>query len=120
MFIETLKEIVNSVDGATVCAVMGFDGIKVESHQERATAMDGDLNNAWVEFGNALQQVQSGITSLSTGAVTEAMVGTHNTITIIRILSDEYFIALGMTATGNFGKGRYILRIKSPLIAQAL
>jgi hypothetical protein len=39
---------------------------------------------------------------------------------VIRILNDELFVVLIMTREGNFGKGRYLLRLKSGDLAQAL
>jgi hypothetical protein len=38
----------------------------------------------------------------------------------IRVLNDELFIVLIIKRDGNFGKGRYLLRLKSYEIAQEL
>jgi hypothetical protein len=33
---------------------------------------------------------------------------------LIRVVSPEYFVALAIRPDGNFGKGRYLLRLVAP------
>jgi hypothetical protein len=33
---------------------------------------------------------------------------------LIRVVSSEYFVALAIRPDGNFGKGRYLLRLVAP------
>ena len=44
-FLTHLESVVNQVDGAIACSVMGFDGIAVETHQP-GTLDDVELQNS--------------------------------------------------------------------------
>ena len=52
-----LESVVNQVDGALACSVMGFDGISVETHQ-KDEAGELELNGAWVEYANLLDPAE--------------------------------------------------------------
>ena len=41
-------------------------------------------------------------------------------ITLIRMLSDTYFLALALAPDGNFGKGRYLMRTAAPKLLAEL
>ncbi|MGC4063540.1 MAG: hypothetical protein QM784_02605 [Polyangiaceae bacterium] len=41
-------------------------------------------------------------------------------VTLIRVINDSYFLALSLSPDGNFGKGRYLLRITAPKVAEEL
>ena len=101
-FLPLLEEVVRSVDGALACSVMGFDGIAVENFQVDA-ASDLDVQSTLVEYAAVLSQVKNAAQLLKTGAVTE-----------------EYFVVLALKASGNYGKGRYALRIAAPRIRAEL
>jgi predicted regulator of Ras-like GTPase activity (Roadblock/LC7/MglB family) len=94
---------------------MGFDGIAVETHQ-----LDGgedlDLSTAWVEFANVLSQLKSATEALKTGAVSELSINTEKLVTLMRLVTPEYFLVLALKPDGNYGKGRYVLRITAPKI----
>ncbi len=120
MFTELLKTIVASVEGAIVCGVIGFDGITVESESGSNAQLQEDLGQAWIEFANAIHQAMPSVAKLKTGAMTECTLGTQNTCSVIRLLNQDYFLALGLVAGGNFGKGRYLLRLAAPVIAREL
>lgn len=122
-FTEHLQQIVSSVDGAIACSVMGFDGIAVETHQAPAAeeaAATLELSNAWIEFANLLSQLKNTAETLKTGRVAELSLNTEKVITIMRMVNAEYFLVLGMLPTGNYGKGRYVLRVAAPRVAQEL
>jgi predicted regulator of Ras-like GTPase activity (Roadblock/LC7/MglB family) len=122
-FAEHLKAVVSSVDGAIACAVMGFDGITVETHQAPAAQAASDqleIGNAWVEFANLLSQLRNVAGTLKTGAVTELSVNSEKCLTLMRMVTPEYFLVLGLLPTGNYGKGRYVLRVTAPLVAKEL
>lgn len=120
-FTEHLKTVVSSVDGAIACSVMGFDGIAVETFQGPGSgSQDLELSSAWVEFANVLSQLRHAVTGLKTGAVSELAVNSEKCLTLIRMINGEYFVVLGLTPSGNQGKGRYVLRVTAPLLAQEL
>jgi predicted regulator of Ras-like GTPase activity (Roadblock/LC7/MglB family) len=111
--------VVNQVDGALACSVMGFDGISVETYQ-KDEAGELELNGAWVEYANLLTQLKNAADVLKTGAVTELSVNSEKVLTIIRLVSPEYFLVLALKAEGNYGKGRYVLRITAPKVRAEL
>jgi predicted regulator of Ras-like GTPase activity (Roadblock/LC7/MglB family) len=122
-FSEHLKSIVTQVDGAIACSVMGFDGIAVETYQAEAAAADAaglELSNAWVEYANLLAQLKNTAETLKTGKVAELSVNTEKVITLMRMVNADYFLVLGLVPSGNYGKGRYVLRVKAGEVAKEL
>lgn len=114
-----LESVVNQVDGALACSVMGFDGISVETYQ-KDEAGELELNGAWVEYANLLTQLKNAADVLKTGAVTELSVNSDKVLTIIRLVSQDYFLVLALRAEGNYGKGRYVLRVTAPKVRAEL
>jgi predicted regulator of Ras-like GTPase activity (Roadblock/LC7/MglB family) len=114
-----LESVVNQVDGALACSVMGFDGISVDTFQ-RDEATELELNGAWVEYANLLSQLRQAAETLKTGTVTEVSVNSDKVLTLMRLVSPEYFLVLALRADGNYGKGRYILRVTAPQIRAEL
>lgn len=118
-FRTQLESVVDQVDGALACTIMGLDGIAVETHQ-LPNAEELDLGGAWVEFANLLSQLTQTAQQLKTGGVTELSIGSERMITLIRLVSPEYFLALALRPDGNWGKGRYLLRITAPKVRAEL
>jgi predicted regulator of Ras-like GTPase activity (Roadblock/LC7/MglB family) len=118
-FLAHLEAVVNQVPGALACSVMGFDGIPVETHQSD-DAVEMDLQSSWVEYANMLSQIRGAAEGLRTGAVSEVAVSSERVITLMRLVSPEYFLVLAMKPEGNYGKGRYVLRITAPKVKAEL
>jgi len=118
-FLAHLEAVVNQVPGALACSVMGFDGIPVETHQSD-DAVEMDLQPSWVEYANMLAQIRGAAEGLRTGAVSEMAVSSERVITLMRLVSPEYFLVLAMKPEGNYGKGRYVLRITAPKVKAEL
>lgn len=118
-FLPHLQEVVNNVDGALACSVMGFDGIAVETHQVSGDD-DLELQTAWVEYANLLQQLKNAADMLKTGAVSEVSINSERVITLMRLITPEYFLVLAMKPEGNYGKGRYVLRLAAPRVKAEL
>jgi predicted regulator of Ras-like GTPase activity (Roadblock/LC7/MglB family) len=118
-FLPHLQEVVSQVDGAIACSVMGFDGIAVETHQIEG-ADDLDVASSWVEFANVLSQVKTATEALKTGAVSELSINTERVVTLMRLVTPEYFLVLALKPEGNYGKGRYVMRITAPKIKAEL
>jgi predicted regulator of Ras-like GTPase activity (Roadblock/LC7/MglB family) len=114
-----LESVVNQVDGALACSVMGFDGISVETHQKEEAA-DLELNGTWVEYANLLGQLRQAAEALKTGEVQEVSVNSERVMTLMRLVSPEYFLILALRTDGNYGKGRYVLRVIAPKIRAEL
>lgn len=122
-FREILEEVGGSVPGSVACSVMGFDGIAVETWQPDATAEKAaelDLSSALVEYGNLLGQLKNIAQGLKTGAVAELSVNSEKLLTVMRMVNQDYYVVLALTPEGNYGKGRYALRIAAPKLAKEL
>src|SRR4051794_11070059 len=114
-----LEAVVNQVEGALACSVMGFDGIAVETHQ-KGEAEGVELSNGWIEYANVLTQLRGAAELLKMGDVAEVSINTDKVFTLMRLVSPEYFLVLAMHADGNYGKGRYMLRITAPKVKAEL
>lgn len=122
-FREHLEGVVSSVDGAVLCSVMGFDGIAVDTHQpdaRAAKAAELDLTVALIEYGNVLVQLKNAAMTLKSGGITELSVNTDKLLTIMRMVNQDYYVVLALLPDGNYGKGRYALRIAAPKLAAEL
>jgi predicted regulator of Ras-like GTPase activity (Roadblock/LC7/MglB family) len=122
-FLPHLESVVTQVDGAIACSVMGFDGIAVETFQAPSAADAAaslELTSAWVEYGNTLSQLKNGAELLKAGAVAEVSINTDKLITLMRMVTPEYFVVLGLKPEGNYGKGRYVLRVTAPKLKAEL
>ena len=122
-FHEHLEAVVTQVSGSVLCSLVGFDGIAVDTHQPDARAADAaaiELSAALTEYGNLLGQLKSTALTLKTGAIGEMSVNTEKLITIMRMVNQEYYVVLALLPKGNYGKGRYDLRLAAPKLAKEL
>jgi predicted regulator of Ras-like GTPase activity (Roadblock/LC7/MglB family) len=118
-FLAHLESIVRQVDGAIAASVMGFDGIAVETHKLEDPA-DLELWTLWIEYSNVLGQLRRAAETLKTGELTEVAISTDKVLTLARTVSPEYFLILALKPTGNYGKGRYMLRLAAPQVRAEL
>ena len=118
MFTETLKKVVDNVDGGMAAVVMGLDGIPVESYIKQADRID--VNTVAMEFSFILGQVRKAADSLTVGSLEELSVKAQRLTLVCRMISPQYFVAIAMAPEGNFGKARYLVRMASPALTAAL
>lgn len=107
-FSETLKSIVESVEGGLGAIIMADDGIAIDEYFLDDAGMD--LNLMAVEYASLLKEVKRTAEVLKTGGLEEMTVNTGRSQIIVRIVNDDLFIALILGQDGNYGKGRYLLR----------
>ncbi|MBI4509723.1 MAG: hypothetical protein HY698_08795 [Deltaproteobacteria bacterium] len=118
MFKEPLQKIVDNVEGGIAGLVMGFDGIAVDTYvRERDKA---DINTVGMELSFVLTQVRKAAQVLELGAISEFAIKAEKLTIVIRVLSNDYFLALALTPDGNFGKGRYLMRVVAPKLQAEL
>jgi predicted regulator of Ras-like GTPase activity (Roadblock/LC7/MglB family) len=118
MFRDLLKRIVEECEGGLAGLLMGFDGIAVDSYvSERAQS---DIQSVGMEFSVILTQARNAVSLLGGGALREVAFKSEKMTVIIRLLNDEYFLALALEPEGNYGKGRYLLRSTAPTILSEL
>jgi predicted regulator of Ras-like GTPase activity (Roadblock/LC7/MglB family) len=117
LFAETLKKVVDNIEGGIAAVVMGLDGISVESYIKLDDRVD--VNTVAMEFSFILGQVRKAGESLAVGNLEELSVKAQRLLLVCRMLSPQYFIAIVMAPEGNFGKARYLARLAQPaLVAQ--
>ncbi len=118
MFKEPLQKIVDNVEGGIAGLVMGFDGIAVETYTREGHKMD--VNTVGMEFSFILTQIKKAADILDVGGVTEVSIKAEKLTIVIRILNNEYFLALALSPEGNYGKGRYLMRVVAPKLQAEL
>ena len=117
MFAETLKKVVDNVEGGIAAVIMGLDGISVDTYIKLADRVD--VNTVAMEFSFILGQVRKAGDSLAVGNLEELSVKAQRLLLVCRMISPQYFIAIVMAPEGNFGKARYLARLAQPaLVAQ--
>ena len=110
-FRDSLEQVC-TVEGAVAASVMGFDGIAIDTVTPASTSVD--LEALLVEYASILGQVKQAAEMLQSGQVSELSIGTDRITTLLRPINPEYFLVLAMKPEGNFGKGRYLLRVTAP------
>jgi predicted regulator of Ras-like GTPase activity (Roadblock/LC7/MglB family) len=117
LFAETLRKVVDNVDGGIAAVVMGLDGIPVDSYARMNDRVD--VTTVAMEFSFILAQVRKAGESLEVGALEELVVRAERLVLICRMISPQYFVAVVIAPEGNFGKARYLARLATPaLVAQ--
>jgi predicted regulator of Ras-like GTPase activity (Roadblock/LC7/MglB family) len=118
MFQQLLKEFVDRTEGGIASVLMGFDGIPVEQYVKE----DADVNveSIGMEYGVVLNQIRQAAEMLEIGDAREVAIQAAQVTTVIRLLSDEYFVALAVKPDGNFGKARYLLRVGAHKLLEGL
>lgn len=118
MFQEHLKKVVQEVDGGVGSVIMGLDGIAVETYMRDQDGFNIDIIG--MEFSFILTQVKKAAEALKVGGVREFVTKAEQLLLVIRMLTDEYFVAVALTPNGNFGKCRFLLRLTAPKFINAL
>jgi predicted regulator of Ras-like GTPase activity (Roadblock/LC7/MglB family) len=117
VFTKHIKQVVDNVDGGVGGVIMGLDGIAVETYVREGQKVD--INTIGMEFSFILTQVKKAAEILEVGAMEEISVKAEQLLLVIRMLNEDYFMAIGLSADGNFGKCRFLMRIQAPkLIAE--
>lgn len=118
MFSEILQRIVEETGGGIGAVLMGYDGIAID--QYFAPDEELDLQMVVVEYSNVLKEIRKTADILSLGDMEEISIRTDRFIIVIRVLNDDYFVALVINRDGNFGKGRYLMTREGFNLTEAL
>ena len=118
MFKDVLRELVERTDGAIASLLMGFDGITVDSYSRDPNALN--VETVGSEYSVVLGQIKQAATMLDLGATHEVAVQAENMITVIRLLNDEYFVAMALSPSGSVGRARYLLRVQATKLLERL
>ncbi len=118
MFAETLKKLVDNVDGGIAAVIMGLDGIPVETYVRQADKVD--VTTVAMEFSFILGQVRKAGDSLAVGNLEELSVKAQRLLLVCRMISPQYFVAIAISPEGNFGKARFLARLATPSLVANL
>jgi predicted regulator of Ras-like GTPase activity (Roadblock/LC7/MglB family) len=118
MFKEILQDLVDRTDGAVAGLLMASDGIAIDQYSKGNGPFD--IESVGMEYSVVLKGIQRATEMLDTGATGEVSVQTERLTTVVRMLSDEYFVALAVTPGGNVGKARFLLRVSAPKLIENL
>lgn len=118
MFRDVLRDVVENAGGGVAGLLMGYDGIAVEHYVKDDGPLD--VETIGMEYSVILKEIRRAADSLDAGAAREVMVCAEKLTTIVRMLTEEYFIALALAPNGNVGKGRYLLRQSAPKLLAEL
>ena len=118
MFAETLKKLVDNVDGGIAAVIMGLDGIPVETYVRQSDKVD--VTTVAMEFSFILGQVRKAGDSLAVGYLEELSVKAQRLLLVCRMISPQYFVAIAISPEGNFGKARFLARLATPSLVANL
>jgi predicted regulator of Ras-like GTPase activity (Roadblock/LC7/MglB family) len=108
---------VEKLDGGVAAVLMGFDGITVDSY---ATAGHDDalpdIQTLAMEFAHLIAQARRTLMSLDAGALEEFSLRAEALTLVVRVLTQEYFLACAVLPSGNVGKARYLMRMTAPAL----
>jgi predicted regulator of Ras-like GTPase activity (Roadblock/LC7/MglB family) len=118
MFKEALERAVTGTDGSIAGLLMDFEGIPLESYTREGATLDIEVVGA--EVSVVVKAIQRATEMLDAGATNEVSFRSEKMVTLIRVINEGYFVAMTMSPDGNLGKGRYLLRVMAPALAQEL
>ena len=118
LFLDTLRKVVDNVDGGIAAVIMGLDGIPVETYTRLNDRVD--VNTVAMEFSFILTQVRKAGDSLQVGDLDEMVIKAQRLLLVCRMISPQYFVAIAMAPEGNFGKARFLARLASPSLMEQL
>ena len=118
MFKEILQDLVDRTDGGVAGLLMASDGIAIDQYSRGNGPFD--IESVGMEYSVVLKGIQRATEMLDTGATQEVSVKTERLTTVVRMLTDEYFVALAVAPGGNVGKARFLLRTSAPKLIENL
>ena len=117
-FKAILKSIVEESCGGLGSVIMGYDGISIDEYLCDAAGLD--VQTMTVEYASVLKEIRRAVGVLNTGDLEEVSIISEQCSVIVRGINEDFFVALIMSADGNFGKGRYLLKRAVPGFREAL
>lgn len=118
MFKEHLQKIVEGAGDGVAAVIMGLDGILVDAYSRDTGGFD--INIIVMEFSYILTQVKKAAETLKVAGLQEMIVKAEQLVLVIRMINDEYFLAVVLQPTGNLGKCRFLMRLTAPKLLAEL
>ena len=113
-FRESIEKLLNGIEGAVSCALMGFDGITVDISSKPAAAGGPDIQTLSMEFAHLIAQARRTLESVEAGMLEEFTLRTDKVTLVVRPLTPEYFLACAILPSGSIGRARYLMRLTAP------
>jgi predicted regulator of Ras-like GTPase activity (Roadblock/LC7/MglB family) len=117
MFKEVLQSAIDKTEGAIGALVSGTDGITVENVWHNAP-QNQDLSIAVAEYTLFLRNIIRTNNELKLGRLKEITLTCESKVFLMRMISENYLIAMILSPNGNFGRGRYELYKAELLLEQ--
>ena len=115
-FNEVVTELVESVSGGVAAVIMANDGIAIAEYVKPGQSLD--IQTMAIEYTSVLSEIKKASEVLQAGRLEELTVCTESLILIVRVITDEYFVAVVLSTDGNYGKGRYLIRVAAPKLVE--
>ena len=109
--------LVERLDGGVAGMMMGFDGITLDMYAKGG--YDGalpDIQTLAMEFAHIISQTRRTLQSLDAGALEEFTLRAEALTLVVRVLTQEYFLACAVLPSGSVGKARYLMRVTAPAL----
>jgi predicted regulator of Ras-like GTPase activity (Roadblock/LC7/MglB family) len=118
-FREHLQRVVDNVPGAVSGAVLGYDGIAIDTYEVQPGLYDATV--VLPEYAAIAHQAGQSATRVpNVGEFRDMIVQTDNLACLIRPLTAEYIIAVLLTPQAMMGKARYLMRVVAPALTKEL
>ncbi len=119
MFREVLQDVLTRTEDCLGVLIMGFDGILVEEVWQ-AEVKSETYAVSVAEYTSLLRNTQRINGGLRLNTLREMTISGANEIWIMRVVNNDYFLAMVTAAHGNFGRGRYELRRAELILSKEL
>ncbi len=110
MFEALLEEVVASTEGARASLVMDFDGISLASYVREDASPD--IKTVGIELTVLLRAAKQAVSMLEVGSVEEVVLVAAHLTALVRIVNENYFVAIALAPGGNLGRARYLMRTR--------
>jgi len=95
---DTLKDVVENVDGALAAMIMAYDGISIDEFT--VPQSEFDLQSLSVEYATILKEIKRAAELVNAGVMEEVSIATNRTQVAFRVLNEDLFAVLIMTRDG--------------------
>lgn len=108
--LEHLQSIVEETPGAEGAVLMGFDGISVQTYMREDCELRYEIEPLAMELSLRFVELRTAAMSLELGPIHDITFKAEHGTVLVRVLSEEYFVAVILRDSAHFGKGRWKLR----------
>ena len=118
MFERTLADLLETVDGSLMSALLGYDGIDLARAVK--PSVRGQTDHLVVETAALMNRLRQVAEHLRMGAVKELSIEAEELLLLLRPIDERYLLAIALKPDGNLGMARYQLAAKAPELRRAL